>query len=83
MTHLLFHKTPNLVSSEPGAAHAAAIDVNVIQEHPIADAAIPSVSEVSLLLVDVDRHPNLEDTFRQGPGDVNVARTIVPIAINF
>src|SRR3981081_741662 len=23
MTHLLFHKTPNLVSSEPGAAHLA------------------------------------------------------------
>jgi hypothetical protein len=30
MTHLLLHKTPNLVSSEPGAAHSSEVAVKVI-----------------------------------------------------
>jgi hypothetical protein len=43
---------------------ATTVDVDVIQKHPITDAAIASVSEVSLLSVNVDRHADLEHTFR-------------------
>jgi hypothetical protein len=40
MTHLLFHKTPNLVSSEPGAAQEAGISVLI--------DAVASIDEAEL-----------------------------------
>lgn len=61
---------------------ATHIDVNIIQKHPVADTAVLSVSEVGLLSVNVDRYSNLEHTFRQGSGDVNIARIVVSITID-
>jgi hypothetical protein len=34
MTHLLLHKTPNLVSSEPGAAHTFVSQYRNVVSHP-------------------------------------------------
>jgi CRP-like cAMP-binding protein len=68
MTHLLFHKTPNSVSSEPGAAHLAYLIAELRQrlgamgmvvneqfEFPITQVKLADALGVSV--VHVNRHP--------------------------
>jgi len=72
MTHLLFHKTPNSVSSEPGAAH---MDELKMMSLPIKLAAACQVSTLQAAAIKISRSSWREGSAATAPGSLHVWQT--------